>query len=129
MIRYRYTPQFNPPAPFVFLTVRCPATGMQVERVPAQVDTAADRTVLPGPIVKSLGLVEDGRATFQGFAGEIIELPLFLVEVMVHDFAPVAIRATLGEHEPHILLGRDVLNSHHVVLDGPKLALEIDRPT
>ena len=31
-------------------------------------------------------LVEDGRALFQGFAGEVIELPVFLVEVQIHDF-------------------------------------------
>lgn len=35
------------------------------------------------------------------------------------------IRATVGENEPWILLGRDVLNGHKLVLDGPDLALEI----
>jgi hypothetical protein len=29
------------------------------------------------------------------------------------------------EGEPFILLGRDVLNQHRVLLDGPGLALEI----
>jgi hypothetical protein len=28
-----------------------------------------------------------------------------------------------------VLLGRDVLNAYRLLLDGPQLALEIDRPT
>jgi predicted aspartyl protease len=128
MIRYRYAQQLNPPAPFVHVTLRCPATGARAPDLAAQVDHGADRTVLPGQVVEALGLVEDGRAQFQGFAGEIVELPIFLVEVQVHDLAPQLTRAVLGQHEPHILLGRDVLNTHRVLLDGPQLALEIDRP-
>jgi hypothetical protein len=30
------------------------------------------------------------------------------------------------DEEPFILLGRDVLNRHRLLLDGPGLALEID---
>jgi len=128
MIRYRYADQLSPPAPFVKVTLRCPTTGNRAADLPAQLDIAADRTVLPGRMVEALGLVEDGRALFQGFAGEVMELPIFLVEVQVHDFSPLLTRAALGEKEPYILLGRDVLNAHRIVLDGPQLALEIERP-
>ena len=34
--------------------------------------------------------------------------------------------ALANRDEPYILLGRDVLNSHRIVLDGPQLVLEID---
>jgi len=81
--------------------------------------------VLPGQLIRELGLVEDGRLLFQGFAGNLIELPIFLVEVHIHDLPAVALRAALGEHEPHILLGRDILNLHRILLDGPQHALEI----
>jgi predicted aspartyl protease len=128
MIRYRYAHQLSPPAPFVKVTLRCPTTGSRVIDLPAQLDIAADRTVLPGRVVEALGLVEDGRALFQGFAGEVIELPVFLVEVQIHDFPALMIRAALGEKEPYTLLGRDVLNAYRIVLDGPQLALEIVRP-
>jgi hypothetical protein len=128
MIRYRYVNQLSPPAPFVKVTLRCPTTGNLATDLPAQLDTAADRTILPGQIVEALGLVDDGRALFQGFAGELVELPIFLTEIQVHDFAPVLTRAALGEKEPHILLGRDVVNAHRILLDGPQL-LEIERPS
>ncbi len=48
MIRYNYNHQIVPPAPFVHVTVRCVETGQQIGQAPAQVDIAADRTVLPG---------------------------------------------------------------------------------
>jgi hypothetical protein len=128
MIRYRHAAQLNPPAPFVNVSLRCPATGTQVANLPALVDSAADHSVLPGATVAALGLVEDGRLLFQGFAGDVLELPVFLTEVRVHDLPPLLVRAVLGEREPFILLGRDVLNSYRIVLDGPQLALEITPP-
>lgn len=125
MIRYRYVAHVQPPAPFVNISLRCQATRKQLDNQPALIDPAADRTVLPGPSVRALGLVEDGRLQFQGFASEIVELPIFLVEIQLHDFAPLLVRAALGEHEPYILLGRDVLNAYRILLDGPQQILEI----
>jgi hypothetical protein len=78
MIHYRYVEHFTPPAPFVNVNVHCLATGARAEKQPAQVDSAADRTVLPDRLVAALGLVEDGRLLFQGFAGQVVELPVFL---------------------------------------------------
>ncbi len=128
MIYYRYAEQFTPPAPFVNVSVQCLATGARAEQQPAQVDTAADKSVLPERLVETLGLVEDGRSLFQGFAGQVVELPVFLVAIQVPDFPPVLVRAARGLAEPHILLGRDVLNAHDFLLAGPRLSLGIDRP-
>jgi hypothetical protein len=129
MIRYRYVHDLSPPAPFVNVTLRCPTKGSRSPDLPAQLDTAADRSVLPGRVVETLGLVEDGRLLFQGFVGDLVELPVFLVEVQVHDLPPILVRAVLGPTEPHILLGRDVLNAHRFLLDGPQLTLGIDHPS
>src|SRR5207247_1404859 len=118
----------QPPAPFVNVSLRCRASGKKLDNQPALIDPAADRTILPGDIVRALGLVEDGRLSFQGFASEIVELPIFLVELQVHDFPAALTRAALGEQEPYVLLGRDILNLYRVLLDGPQLALEIGLP-
>ena len=66
MIRYTYNAQVQPPAPFVYLTLRNPADGSEVQNVAAQID-----------------------------------------------------------NEPWVLLGRDVVNAHRLVLDGPQFTLEI----
>jgi len=128
VIRYKYVSHVNPPAPFINVSVRCPTTGHQVENVPAQVDTGADRTVLPKAVVTALGLVEVGLFLCEGFGSQVMNLPLYLVEVRLHDLPGLVVRAVLGEREPWVLLGRDVLNAYRLLLDGPQLALEIDRP-
>ena len=125
MIRYRYVAEAQPPAPFVNVAVRCPTSGRHVDQSPAQVDTGADCTVLPRSVVSALDLVQVGQYECQGFQGEILPFPVFLVAVAIHDLPPVEVRAILGERESFILLGRDVLNAHRIVLDGPQLALEI----
>jgi aspartyl protease len=125
MIRYRYVEDLTPPAPFVTVTVRCLATNGILADLPAQIDTAADRTVLPEAMVQSLGLVEDGRLLFLGFAGDVIELPVYLVEIRIGTLDPVLVRAALGPSEPHVLLGRDVVNRHDLLLQGARRSLEI----
>jgi hypothetical protein len=46
MIRFNYTRQFDPPEPFVYVSLRGPLRGLSVADLPAQVDPAADRTVI-----------------------------------------------------------------------------------
>ncbi len=125
MIRYRYVAQFQPPAPFVNVSVRCPTTGKQLTQLPAQVDTGCDRTILPGPLVTALALVQVGQFACLGFGSEVMQIPTFLVAITLHDLSPIEVRATLGEREPCILLGRDVLNHFRLLLDGPQLSLQI----
>jgi hypothetical protein len=125
MIRYRYVAESQPPAPFVKVAIRCPTSGRHVDQVPAQVDTGSDCTVLPSAVVSALDLVQVGQYECQGFQGVIMPFPVFLVAVSIHDMPPVEVRAILGDRQSYVLLGRDVLNAHRIVLDGPGLALEI----
>jgi hypothetical protein len=125
MMRYSYVEHLTPPAPFVTVSVRCLATNGILTDLPAQIDTAADRTVLPEPIIQTLRLAEDGQLLFQGFGGDVIELPVYLVEIRIGTLEPVLVRAALGPSEPHILLGRDVINRHDLTLQGAKQSLEI----
>lgn len=127
MIRYRYAAEAQPPAPFVNVTVHCPTTGRHTDRSPALLDTGSDCTVLPSSVVSALDLVQVGLQECADFHGVIVVRPLFLVAVSLHDLPPVVeVRAVLEERQKYVLLGRDVLNNHRIVLDGPQLALEID---
>jgi hypothetical protein len=67
MIRYSYNRQIVPPAPFIHVTLRCVDTGREMSQVPAQLDIAADRSVLPGSCVEELALVlAPGKAWERG---------------------------------------------------------------
>ncbi len=125
MIRYAYLAQFQPPAPFVNIGLRNPASGTELRDQPAQVDTAADRTVLPDSLVKSLGLPQVGTIKLGGFGGVTYTLPVYAVLLGLHDLPPQLFKVAAHTQETWVLLGRDVINGLRTVLDGPQLALEI----
>jgi hypothetical protein len=124
MIRYAYNSQLNPAAPFVLVVLRNPADGTELRDVPAQIDIGADRTVLPESMVQSLGLAQIGNLWIAGLGGAASSLPVFAVLLGVHDLPVTAVKV-ISADEPWVLLGRDVLNSHRLLLDGPQLALEL----
>jgi len=123
-IRYRYHP-VQPPAPFVNVTLQHPTGSPERRDVPAQADSGADRTVFPEDLARSMGLPQVGRTQIGGLGGILHTLPLFAVLLAVHDLPAQPIEVVTNSGEPWILLGRDVLNAHRILLDGPQLALEI----
>jgi predicted aspartyl protease len=125
MIRYAYNRQLTPPAPFVHVTLRCIETGHFREAVPAQLDTAADRTVIPGSLISELGLVPIDELPIIGFGGQLLHVRTYLIELTIRDLVPVQVEAVGHSDEPYVLLGRDVLNQHLITLDGPHLAVEV----
>lgn len=126
MIRYAYNAQVHPPAPFVLVTLRHPLTGAELTDVPAQLDTAGDRTLLPLSMVHSLGLAAIGSVPIAGVGGIVATMPLHAVLLGVHSVPPRLLEVVAHPDELWVLLGRDILNAHRVALDGPQLALEID---
>ncbi len=125
MIRYAFLAQLDPPAPFVNVVLRNPATGTELRDLPAQLDTAADRTVLPESMVRSLDLPQVGTMKFGGFGGVMHTLPVYAVLLGLHDLPIQPFKVAAHTEESWILLGRDVLNAYRVLLDGPQLALQI----
>ena len=128
MIRYNYNRQTTPPAPFVHVGVRHPQTAVGVDDLPAQIDTAADLTVVPSTVISQLGLARLDQVAIGGFGGHVTLAPTYLVGLIVRGFAPHVVKVLGGEDEPFVLLGRDVLNHYQVSLDGPNLILEMNEP-
>jgi hypothetical protein len=125
MIRYAFLAQLDPPAPFVNVVLRNPVSGEEVRDVPAQLDCAADRTVLPESVVKTLRLPQVGTIKLGGFGGATYTLPVYFVHLGVHDLPVQSLKVASHAEESWVLLGRDVLNLYRILLDGPRLALEI----
>jgi hypothetical protein len=125
VIRYNYLPQLNPPAPFVYVTLRNPISGAEQRDVPAQVDTAADRTLLPDGVVQTLALPQIGTILIGGVGGVIQTMPTYPVQVAIHTLPAVTVEIVASSGEAWILLGRDVLNAHRLLLAGPQQSLEI----
>jgi hypothetical protein len=125
MVRYAYNQQVTPPAPFVHVSVRAPHEGLSGVEIPAQINTAADLSVIPGRLVEELRLVPLDSVSALGFGGHLLTLPTFLVELQIRELGPVTVKVLASHDEPYALLGRDVLNRLAIVLDGPNLALEV----
>ncbi len=111
---------FDPPAPVAYVTLRNPATGVSLPDVPMLIDSGADATLLPTEYVESLGINPEENTLYevQGFDGEIkfakmAKLELYFLE-----------RKFAGQFllidQPMGILGRNILNSISILLDGPR---------
>jgi hypothetical protein len=125
VIRYSYLSQLQPPAPFVYVTLRNPITGAEQRDVPAQLDTAADRTLLPDTVVQALALPQIGAVPIGGVGGIIQTMPSFPVQLAIHNMPAQLVEVVASAGETWVLLGRDVLNTQRLLLDGPQLILEL----
>jgi predicted aspartyl protease len=111
---------YDPPAPVAYVTLRNPVTGVSLSDVPMLIDTGADATLLPREYVEKLGVEPDESTLYevQGFDSEIrfakmVKLELYLLG-----------RKFAGQflllNQPMGILGRNILNSIPILLDGPR---------
>ena len=94
--------------------------------IPAQVDCAADCSVIPTKLAEQLELVPFDEKPVSGLGGQIRLLPTHRLELGIRNLSVRLVEVIAHPEETYILLGRDVLNAHRVLLDGPALALEIE---
>ena len=125
MITYNYNQQFSPPAPLVYVTVHSPDGKHHVEEFPAQIDPAADRTVIPLRLAEALALIPLGELPFGGLGGTIVRAKTYHVRIGIRGMPAIPLNAAAHHEEALVLLGRDVLNHYRILLDGPNLKAEI----
>jgi hypothetical protein len=121
--RYNYSPG-NPPAPGVLLDLTSPLSGVEVRDVPALLDSGADLTVIPLRLVQALQVPQLDLIPIQGYDELPTPMPTFSIRLQVRDFPPVDVEA-VGADVKDAILGRDVFNHYFVLLNGPRLSLEL----
>lgn len=57
------------------------------------------------------------------------EAGVYPVLVALRGMSAVPLAVLAVDREQHVLLGRDLLNRHRLVLDGPNLKLEVHEPS
>jgi hypothetical protein len=125
MTRFRYSEDVTPPAPFVHVKVRPLDGGVEPGWLPAQLDSAASRSVLPLRVAEEAGLVPADQIPIVGVGGHTTTMPTYLVQIEIRLLVPLTVEAVAHEDEPFVLIGRDILNQFRVLLDGPNLVAEI----
>jgi hypothetical protein len=109
---------YDPPAPTASVTLRA-QSGATVDDVQMLLDTGADITLLPRSAVARLGIAPDPSIQYElvGFDGrqtatQVVDLDMFFLQKIFRG------RYLLVDAERGIL-GRDVLASLIVILNGP----------
>jgi hypothetical protein len=120
---------FQPPAPVALVALRNPATGAVCRDVPMLLDMGADVSLVPEPVVRQLGIVPIPGQQYRlvAFDGSISFAPVVLLELV---FCHRTFRGQfLLIDQDSGILGRNVLNAAAIVLDGPRLVWDENRPT
>jgi predicted aspartyl protease len=126
MIVFNYVSSLSPPAPFVILDLSSVDGQTVVSGLLAQLDSAADLTVVPLPLAERLGATAIEERQFGGFDGSVSKLSVFRVLLTIHGTSTTYLVDVIASpNEPWILLGRDVLNQVRLLLDGPLQKVEI----
>jgi len=112
-------------APFVLIRLAHGTDARETAKVLAQLDTGADKTVIPAEFVDQLLLRPAGLIAVAGLGGEVAQERVYPVRLTVDGLDTIPIPVLANPGEPWVLLGRDVLNRYRIVLDGPNQRLEI----
>lgn len=118
---------FKPAAPIAIVTVRSPHTNVAVINVPMLLDTGADVTLLPRDRISTLVEMEKlvQHAQLVAFDGTKSTAPIVQLEL---EMLGKSFRGQFilidGEYG---ILGRNILNSLTVLLDGPARSWSLNR--
>jgi len=121
---FTYSPDFDPPAPCLQITLRHLAEPARTAALTAQVDTGADLTAVPQGIIDSLELPDAGDLLVAGYDGRSTRAPVYYLSLTVagHTFDLFRVVATPIDQA---LLGRDALNHFYTRLSGPDLTFDL----
>ncbi|TET44435.1 MAG: hypothetical protein E3J66_00825 [Dehalococcoidia bacterium] len=115
---YKYSKRFDPPAPVVELSICAPLSNASTSSV-ALVDSGADITVVPEPIISRLRLRRVDSMSASGFGKGVIEATVYSAILGVEGILNPKIYRILSWNEDYALIGRDLLNKLIAVLNGP----------
>lgn len=124
MIFTRYHAGVSPPAPFVNVDILHPSNPALSEQRSAQVDSGADRTLIPTAVATRLGLIQSGQLQIVGISGVIQTVPLFQSIIRLGQWS-VTLKVATHSLDEFVVLGRDVLNLFYIKLNGPDQTLSI----
>ena len=120
--------RFEPPAPLAQVTLRNPDNGTLNPDVPMLLDSGADVTLIPQMALSPLNIISDQDKRYEliGFDGNRSFAPAIQLELI---FCRRTFRGQfLLINQEWGILGRNVLNSVPLLLDGPNLIWDEEGP-
>jgi len=123
-MEYKYSRNFNPPAPIVELSIAAPLSNASTSST-ALVDSGADITVIPERAISQLKLRRVDSMLASGFGKGVIEATVYSAILSVEGILKPKIYRILRWDEDYALLGRDLLNQLIAMLNGPSEELSL----
>ena len=123
-MQHSYSRRFDPSAPVLTISLGVPFSPEKVQ-VETLIDSGSDMTVMPKRIVEQLQLRRADYVTVSGLELETREIPVYAATVNIEGVFGPTIQGVIASEKDYGLLGRDVLNSLVVILDGPNRQLEV----
>jgi len=124
MSNYPYDRSFDPPAPVVEVILGAP--GIVPDRgVRALLDSGADQTTIPERVAIELGLAHLDEIDVFGIEQEAFRSRVYLVSAKIRELPTIELEV-LSWTGTYALIGRDLLNRVHIILDGPQLQLTLE---
>ncbi len=120
---FPYNETFTPPAPALQVEVRNAQTGIS-QIVLAKLDTAADGSIIPDKLVRTLELITYDEILAISFDGGLQRRASYLIDLVLAGYVFTELEV-VSAPLPYLLLGRDVLNTMVVIFNGPQLLFEI----
>ena len=127
---WSYDPGYYPPFPKVEVELRRVDELKQVSYL-AYLDSGSDGTVIPYELWRKMELSPFiyGFADVSSLGGPVERRPLYSILLRIKGFEDFTFATVDCREDLHeILLGRDVLNSYRITLDGKRLEVEVSDP-
>jgi predicted aspartyl protease len=106
--------------------VRSPEDAQIYVASPALVDTGADYSVITPAIFETLMPLRAGRVHIAGYVGKPEFVPLYSVNIEIHDWRFDQVPVLVGSDD-YTIIGRDLLNQFDLRLNGIDGKLEFLR--
>jgi predicted aspartyl protease len=123
-MEYKYSKNFNPPAPVIEISVSAPFSKDALS-LGALIDSGADITVIPERIVSQFKLRRVDSALTSGFGKGVMEATVYAAILSVEGISKPKIYRVLSWSENYVLIGRDFLKQIVTVLNGPNEELKL----
>lgn len=113
-------------APYVPVTIS-PLAGPGSYGTVGLLDTGADRSVIPSSLVEKFRLSPEAELEFEGADGNQFTLLVFPILIAIGPFPAEMVTAAASEREEVPLIGRDVMETFRILLDGPAGVVRVEQ--
>ena len=124
-MKFHYNYQYDPPAPFVELTLINSNEMLRTNLLSAMVDTGADNTIVPISYLEDIGVPQTMERFIRTQWGDRHPVGLYLVDVKIGDLTLPSIDVVGDEWADELIVGRDILNRLRLLSDGPQKIITI----